>query len=175
MAMALLAHHLGERGAEARVTSSGTIGWGGPATDKAVQVLAERGIDLTDHTSRRISSDQVRRADLVLGMTRDHVGGVLTHDTDAAHRTFVIGELVRLARDAGPRLPDQHVRHWSLDVAGRRRPGRTPGKLVDEIADPVGESIEVYRSTADRLEALSLAIAELLVPEPGQAADESAA
>lgn len=175
MAMTLLAHHLGQRGAEARVTSAGTIGWGGPATDHAVEVMAERGLDLSGHTSRRLQASDVRRADLVLGMTRDHVAGVLAHDPDAGYRTFVIGELVRLADAVGPRLDDQAVRQWSSEVARRRRPGRPFGRLADEIPDPVGEGLDVYRRTADRLEGLSTAIAELLVPFPERRSDDPAA
>ncbi len=165
MAMGLLAHHLARRGMDARVHSAGTLGWGGPATDHAVEVLADRGIDLSEHLSRRLSGDIVGEADLVLGMTRDHVGGVVAHDPSAADRAFVIGELVRLGRQVGPRRAGQPVRDWCAQVAGRRPPRRPPGLGSDEIDDPVGLGLATYRATAERLDGLCAEIAALLVPE----------
>ncbi|MBU6329790.1 MAG: hypothetical protein KGR18_07570 [Acidobacteria bacterium] len=165
MAMGLLAHHLGRRGMDARVHSAGTIGWGGPATDHAVEVLAERGIDLSAHESRRLTPAIVADADLVLGMTRDHVTGSLNHDPDARHRSFVMGEILRLGRRIGPRRPGQTVRDWCAEVAALRTPGRPIGLAGDEIADPVGEGAEVYRRTAERLDALCMELAALLIPE----------
>jgi protein-tyrosine phosphatase len=164
MAMALLAHHLGGRGMEARVHSAGTLGWGGPATDHAVEVLAHRGLDLSGHESRRLSRDLVGEADLVLGMTRDHVGGVLAHDPDAADRTFVIGEVVRLGRQVGPRRPDQPLREWCATVAARRPSRRPPGLGADEVDDPVGMGLAVYQATAARLDGLCADVAALVVP-----------
>ena len=164
MAMALLAHHLTHRGGEAYVHSVGTIGWGGPATSHAVEVLARRGVDLSEHESRRMSTGHVLDADLVLGMTRDHVHGVLNHDRSAIDRTFVIGELVRLGDRVGPRTADLSVRQWGAEVAALRPPKRPPGQASDEIADPVGEGEAVYEATAERLDGLCARIAELLLP-----------
>lgn len=165
MAMGLLAHHLEQRGMDARVHSAGTIGWGGPATDHAVEILAERGIDLSDHESRRLTPAIVADADLVLGMTRDHVTGSLNHHRDAADRTFVMGEVVRLGRKVGPRRAGQSVREWSAEVAALRLPNRPPGIGGDEIADPVGEGMAVYQRTAEQLDRLCVELVALLIPD----------
>jgi len=164
MAEVLLAHHLALRGVRARVHSAGILGWGGGATDKSVTVMEGYGLDLTGHGSRRMDAGLVVSADLVLGMTRDHVGGALVHDPTAVDRAFVIGELVRLGEKVGPLQPGQKLRDWTEAVAALRPPNRPPGRLVDEIADPVGEPIDVYRRTAGRLDELCAAIAELLAP-----------
>jgi len=165
MAMGLLAHHLQRRGMDARVHSAGTLGWGGPATDHAVEALAERDIDLTDHESRRLSGDVVGTADLLLGMTRDHVGGVVAHEPAALDRAFVIGELTRLGRQVGPRRPDEPLRDWCARVAARRPANRPPGLAADEVEDPVGMGMDVYRATADRLDRLCAEVAQLVAPE----------
>jgi protein-tyrosine phosphatase len=165
MAMGLLAHHLEQRGMDARVHSAGTIGWGGPATNHAVEILAERGIDLSEHESRRLTPSIVSDADLVLGMTRDHVTGSLNHDSGARERTFVMGEVVRLGRKVGPRRPNQSVRDWCAEVAALRLPNRPPGIGSDEIADPVGEGMSVYQRTADQLDRLCAELAALLIPD----------
>jgi protein-tyrosine phosphatase len=165
MAMGLLAHHLARRGMEARVHSAGTIGWGGPATDHAVEVLAARDIDLSDHESRRLRGEHVGDADLILGMTRDHVGGVVIHEPEAAERAFVMGEVVRLGRRVGPRRAGQSVREWAAEVAALRPPRRPPGIASDEVDDPVGLGLEIYEATADRLDRLCGELVALLLPD----------
>lgn len=165
MAMELLAHHLAARGMKARVHSAGTIGWGGPATNHAVETLAARGLDLSAHESRRIKGEDVAEADLIIGMTRDHVHGVVIHDRAAIDRTFVMGEIVRLGTRVGPRQPGQSVRDWCATVAALRPKGRPAGIAADDIADPVGEGLEVYSATADKLDALCAATAALLLPD----------
>ena len=165
MAMGLLAHHLAARGMDARVHSAGTLGWGGPATDHAVEVLADRGIDLSEHLSRRLSGEIVGEADLVLGMTRDHVGGVVAHDPGAADRAFVMGEVVRLGRKVGPRRPDEPLRDWATAVAALRPPNRPPGRGSDEVDDPVGMGLDVYRATAERLDRFCAELAALVLPD----------
>ena len=161
--MGLLAHHLSLRGIGARVHSAGTLGWGGPATNHAVETLAARGLDLSAHESRRVKSEDVAEADLIIGMTRDHVHGVIIHEPAAIERTFVMGEIVRLGNRIGPRQPDQSVRDWCATVAELRPKGR-PGSSSDDIADPVGEGLEVYAATANRLDTLCASTAALLLP-----------
>jgi protein-tyrosine-phosphatase len=46
---------------------------GGPASDAAVRVAGEHGLDLSGHAAARLSTDLVLWADLVLGMSASHV------------------------------------------------------------------------------------------------------
>lgn len=46
---------------------------GQPATDKSIEALAERGLDLSDHSTSRVDPALLERVDLVLGMTQRHV------------------------------------------------------------------------------------------------------
>jgi protein-tyrosine phosphatase len=160
MAEALLRHHLGDHTA-LTVASVGTIGWNGyPATPHAVEVLAERGVDLHSHISRKISRAEVERSDLIVAMTRKHGWAVAAHEPAAANRTFLLGEITRLAR-TNPR-DGSSVREWAESI-GERRPTHKPiGHAADEIHDPVGESIEVYRATAEVLDRLLAELATSL-------------
>ena len=152
MAEALLRHHL-RADPTMPVASVGTIGWNGyPATPHAVEVLAERGIDLGSHISRKINRDDVARSDLIIAMTRKHGWAVAAHDPEASTRTFLLGEVTRLAREQ-PRNGES-LRDWAEAIARNRKPDRPMGQASDEIHDPVGESIEVYRATAAVLDRL---------------------
>jgi protein-tyrosine-phosphatase len=75
MAEGLLRKRLADQGLDARykVVSTGT--WaleGRHASHHAVKVMAERGIDISDHIARTITADEVSEAELILVMSREH-------------------------------------------------------------------------------------------------------
>jgi protein-tyrosine-phosphatase len=163
MGEALLRAHLAARGVEAHVHSAGTLAWGGPATGNAVLAMRERGLAIDGHLSRALTDDLVAEADLVLGMTRDHVWRASRTREDAPSRVFLVGELARLGAVAGPRRDGESTRAWAARVA-ELRPEGPVGRAGDEVDDPVGEPITVYRATAARLDRDLGAIASLLAP-----------
>ena len=162
MGQAMLQRHLAERGVPAAVSSAGTSPWGTGATDDTVAVMRERDLDLTEHRNRRLTTELCARADLVLGMTRDHVSFARMRCPDTEDRVFLVGELARLGATVGPRRGDEPVSAWLARVSAARPDGRPWGRGVDEVLDPVGETIEVHRATAERLDRDLGVIAELL-------------
>lgn len=75
MAEGLLKKRLADSGLDAsyKVTSTGT--WaveGRHASQHAITVLAERGVDISTHIARTITADEVAEADLILVMSREH-------------------------------------------------------------------------------------------------------
>lgn len=74
MAAALLRDQLDKRGSiNIMVTSAGiAAAESAPATPEAAAVLAEKGIDLSGHRSRRATAEQLRRADLIIAMSPSH-------------------------------------------------------------------------------------------------------
>lgn len=166
MGEALLRGHLSRRPVDARVHSAGTLAWSGPATDPAIAVMREYGLDLSAHRSQPLTTSLVTDADLVLAMTRAHVYGVLAFDDTASDRTFLIEELPRLATRVGARGADEALRAWAARVATERTHGWVAGRADEEVPDPFGEPIAVYRATAHRLDAASAAIAAFVAPTP---------
>lgn len=75
MAAEYLRHRLGDAAlAHVVVDSAGTLGIeGAPASDPAIRVLAEHGIDLSAHRSRGLHGQDLRTADLVVPMAIGHV------------------------------------------------------------------------------------------------------
>jgi len=166
MAAAILQQRLAEQGVDARVTSAGTRAWSQGATDDAITVMREHGLEISAHENRQLTRELVEEADLVLGMTRDHVSIANARSRHARRRTFLVGELARLGSDVGPRRDAEPVSTW-VDRAADARPHRLPlGRAMDEIADPAGQSIDVYRRTAAELDDRLTEIAGLLAGEP---------
>jgi protein-tyrosine phosphatase len=166
MAAAILERRLAERGVEASVASAGTRPWNAGATDHAVTVMHEMGLDVSAHENCQVTVEMVERADLVLGMTRQHVNFLTSRRPDAADRTFLVGELARLGEQIGPRAESESASEWAERASAARPPLHPLGRAVDEIDDPVGLPIEVYRDTAAALDQRLTEIASLLSGVP---------
>lgn len=96
---------------EISVSSAGTGAWDGQAaTDNAIAVLAEIGIDISRHRARMLTREIVERAALVVAMASEHRDYALALAPGAAPRVILIGEL-------DPARPDPDVR----DPIGRGR------------------------------------------------------
>jgi protein-tyrosine phosphatase len=167
MAEVLLRHHLERAGVEATVSSAGLYEGGMPATDHGVATMAERGLDLRAHRSRRFDDAMVRDADLVIAMARLHAREAAVIVPPALRKTFTLKELVRGAAAVGPRDPDQPFAEWLERIADARTPGLLLGVGHDDqldVADPVGLGREDYEATADLLDRLLAQFVDLAFP-----------
>ncbi|HEX9530613.1 MAG TPA: hypothetical protein VF954_05710, partial [Acidimicrobiales bacterium] len=147
----------------AHVHSAGLLEGGRAVTDDGLSVMAARGLDTSGHLSRCISPAMLSAADLILGMTRDHVREAVLLVPLVWPRTFTLKELVRRGRAVGPRPGGMALRGW-LDLVGR---GRERGDLLgdspaDDVADPVGQGRDAYQRTADELDGLTRQLAALV-------------
>jgi protein-tyrosine phosphatase len=162
-----------EEGSEpVEVLSAGVSAWdGSPATPEAVAAAAERDADVASHRARRLTSDQVQQADLVLAMTGDHAERVLGLDPKAAPRTFTLKELVRLVEAlleaSGAEPPADRLRSRVASADRLRVEGFEGNPHDEDVADPIGMSLETYRAVAWELDRLSARLVDgLLGPQP---------
>jgi protein arginine phosphatase len=70
-----------------------------PATGHAVQVMAERGIDISAHRSRNVTAEIVEEAALILAMTRNHVEAMQLEFPLHAGRVHLLSEMSERRRD----------------------------------------------------------------------------
>jgi len=100
------------------VCSSGTAAATGfPATTYAVEAARVWEADISHHQSSPLTSQSIRNADLILCMTSNHCRDVLTIDPEAAQKTYLLTN-----------YPE-------------------PGCNGDDIADPIGGSLDMYNQT----------------------------
>ena len=85
------------------------------ATPEAIQVLDTVDVDLRSHSSRKLSNESVKRADLILGMSSFHVQTALRQSELTKGKTFLLKEFVDY------------------------------GESNVQIADPMGGTLEVYK------------------------------
>jgi protein-tyrosine-phosphatase len=69
---------------DVEVSSAGASAWdGSPASDGALLVGMERGLDLSSHRSRQLTADIIRDADLILAMSPSHLSRIKEIDPGA--------------------------------------------------------------------------------------------
>ena len=172
MAEALLRHRLERRGVEAHVHSAGLRLTGEPASANGVEVLAERGLDLSGHRSRIVNAELLRDTDLVLAMAREHLREAVLTLPDVWTHAFTLKELVRRGEAIGPRAPGESLDAWLARAnGGRQRADLLGSSPDDDVPDPIGAGRSAYERTADELTGLVDRLVDLAWPA---AAEETA-
>jgi RpiB/LacA/LacB family sugar-phosphate isomerase len=123
MAEALFRRAVRGRG-EFRVLSAGLGAMDGqPPTQHSVAAMRELGMDISVQRSRMLTTELVRSADLILGMTHGHVDTIALLYPPAAEKTFLLREF------------DETLEPYEKD-----------------IADPIGSPYEIYVLCRNQIE-----------------------
>jgi protein-tyrosine phosphatase len=64
-----------------------------PATDYMVDLMAQRGLDLTAHRARSVDRSMLEQADLVLVMAHGHAEALCQEFLDQADKIFLLSEM----------------------------------------------------------------------------------
>jgi len=176
MAAALLERTRQELGFKAQINSAGLSGDGTPPPYEVITVMADYGIDISAHQSHRLEIGDIERADLILGLERLHVreAVIASPNGEAWTRTFTIREFLRRARRIGRRSSKVPFATWIGELSlGRARHELLGASSVDDIADPIGGTMNAYRATAAELAALVDEMVELTFTSDDEAGDGS--
>jgi protein-tyrosine phosphatase len=161
MAAALLAHHAFNLGIDIDVRSAGTQSHNLPVDPAAVAVMNEHGLDIAQHVPRKMDRAIIDTdgADLVVGMTREHLRTIATTSPGVFQRAFTAKEMVRSLGVMG--VDRQGTLADLLTDLGQGRSARNlmGDNPADDVADPYGQSVAVHRACASELDDLMRAIA----------------
>jgi RpiB/LacA/LacB family sugar-phosphate isomerase len=123
MAEALFRQAVRGRG-EFRILSAGLGAVDGqPPTPHSVRAMRELGMDISAQRSRMLTTELVRSADLILGMTHSHVDTVALLYPQMAEKTFLLREF------------DETLEPYEKD-----------------ISDPIGSPYEIYVDCRNQIE-----------------------
>lgn len=153
------------------VTSAGTAADAGTPVPPAVAaILQSRGGDLAEPVARRLTTELVERADLVLGAAVEHrEAAVRLAPACALRRAFTLREFALLLRAedaAGIADPPARLRALVRAAAARRGSVRVAG-AEEDVADPIGSDGPVLRACAARIEESVERIARAVLSEAG--------
>ena len=134
--------------------------------------MRPRGGDADGFAARKLLSEHIDAADLVLTATADQQEYVVALRADAAARTFVLGEFGRLLAGVDPAaLPDGELTPDAVYARGvalveavdaaRRGAGPLP---ADDLDDPWGRGDQTFSRVADEIEETVVPLARLLHP-----------
>jgi protein-tyrosine phosphatase len=154
--------------------SAGTGGWhaGEEMNPPAARQVTNRGGDVTGFAARKLRSDHIDAADLVLTATADQQEYVVALRPDAAARTFVLGEFGRLLTVVDPAvLPAAEVTADAVfargvalvEAADAARQGTAP-LSTDDLDDPWGRGDQCFSRVADEIEETVQPLAAILLP-----------
>jgi protein-tyrosine phosphatase len=149
MAEALLGRRLADAGLDATVRSAGMLAGGEPPRPEVVIAMAGYGLDVSAHRSRRMTPEDLGRADLIIAMARENLRHAIVTAPSAWPRSFTLRELVRRGTKIGPRAPGESLAGWLARVhEGRERTALLGDSPDDDVADPVGGPQHAYTETA---------------------------
>lgn len=133
MAEYLLRHKLKGR-EDVEVSSAGTsVFFKTPASSETIAVLRQRGIDASSHQSRPLGRTMLKKADLIITMTRQHRIAVLDHVPLVEKRVYLLREF---------------------------SPYPVIGQI--DVADPIGQPHAMYEECLGMIEESINKIVELL-------------
>lgn len=154
--------------------SAGTGGWhaGEEMNPPAARQVGSRGGDVEGFAARKLRSDHLDAADLVLTATADQQEYVVALRPDAAARTFVLGEFGRLLAlvDAGALPPAGatpeavYARGVALVAAAHAARAGVPSLRTDDLDDPWGRDDQCFSRVADEVEETVQPLAAALLP-----------
>ena len=78
---------------ESRIRSAGLGALvGHPPDPKAIQLMMEKGIDISDHRARQLNQEMIRNSDLILVMELDQKNTIEEIEPTARGKVFRLGE-----------------------------------------------------------------------------------
>jgi protein-tyrosine-phosphatase len=146
------------------VSSAGIVGWeGSPAARESVQAAAECGIDISRHIAQRLEERHVRDAGVIVCMAAEHRDAVTRLVPDAAGKTFTLKELVRLL-EASPSTPTWSFSERVASANELRTRGFEGDPSDEDVADPLGATMDSFRAVAWDLEEWTRRLSPGLIP-----------
>ena len=119
--LAKLPEHLRDK---VRIVSAGTLGiFGNPATEEAIQVSREIGVDISGHQSQGITPELINDSNIIFAMADDHIYFLEKYFPHRKNDIFLLKHFGKQGQPSG----------------------------ADSIPDPIGMSLKVYRDCRDTI------------------------
>jgi protein-tyrosine phosphatase len=147
------------------VHSAGVSGTSMDPPESLVREARPFGLDISDHVPRRFDRGLLGRADLIVGMARQHVREIVLASPDSFSRTFTLREIVRRGQAKGQRGDGQSLQEWLATLhEGRRHSDFVGDSREDDITDPMGGPSAGYRRMLTDVSTLTQSLCQLAWP-----------
>lgn len=139
MAEALLNALWKEQNSDIELTalSAGVFALDGmPASDEAIRVMKEYGIDLTNHKSKQLTEDIIKQADLILTMTDSHRKTIVDKFPDYKSLVFTLNQYI----DSDGEISDPYGRGLQAYQETAKQLQEIITKLIARIKNQIRET-----------------------------------
>lgn len=163
MSMAMIRHGLESRlgVGSVEVWSLGFGPEGLPAIREAVEAMQRRGLDVSGHRSRKVTSGRIESADLVLTSERQHVVGIAGLSSTMFRRTLTLPEFLERA-EADPDAAGRSLAEWTTDLTADRTPAGYLRASVPEVDDPTGLRRQRFEDATAHIESMCAAAVDAI-------------
>ena len=148
------------------VVSRGTHAWPGHefSPEMATLLHSRAGLDPGRRGAVQLRGEDVRDADLVLGMEREHRSAAVLRHPAIVRRAFTLREFSRLLANVDTIVPTDAAPQERMTLLVRAaHAGRRPvPPELDDIVDPIGRSHAVYQAVFDQIAAAVRQIAGVI-------------
>jgi protein-tyrosine-phosphatase len=157
---ALLTEHLRAEGVRANVASAGTRAGGGRPLSTTIDLLARRGIDVSDHRGAPLRDGDAGSADLIITAEQNHVVDIAVRWPQQFRHTFTLPELIDRIQQLGPR-GDHTLGDWITRLNTNRTAGLDylDDRSVAEVADPTGREKQAWATAFEQIDTLTRRLA----------------
>jgi protein-tyrosine phosphatase len=131
------------------------------ASNHAVVILAEKGIDLSRHRAKRIDRSLLEEADIILTMTKNHKKNLVTLAPDMADKIFALKEYVfdrERAANVKRKIEEAYNNMDEVNDEIQRQYKKTirslnmkRERLLEELEDVEAEILEKEREFAKKI------------------------
>jgi len=101
---------------------------GQPANEKSIKVLETKGIDISPHRAKQLTSDMISQSDLILTMTEEHKKIIKTYFPNSINKIFTLKEYAQ-------KINNEKISRNNLD-----------------IDDPYGMDYNMYNQSMEEIE-----------------------
>ncbi len=163
IAAAIFEKYLKQAHSRVSVGSVGLRYTGEPTPSVGISLLDEFGVKLPSNRSTELTRELADEADLILGMTREHVRDIVDLSPDAWPKTFTMKDFARRVEQASPRRKHQRVDDWLAILGEDRSPyDLFSAKSDDDLIDPFGQRAKVWRQLITEVDVLARKIVPAL-------------
>lgn len=143
-----------ERGLTITTSSMGFLAAGFRTPAVGVRAAAEYGLNLSDHRSRQLDLDRLLRADLILTSARAEARDLVAVNPKLWPRVFTLKQFPSHV-SAHPMIAGEDFASWIAASGDLRRRSVLLGDSVeDDVADPMGRPLRIWRKTLQELDTI---------------------
>lgn len=164
MAEAILQTTFAEAQLPAQVRSAGLTIGRKPAHPYAIEVMRDRGLDLSGHHSSAVTLELVEEQDLIIGMTDENVSDVVAVWPHLAPRCHTLAGITS-ASDGPATLARWDVAAWARSLDETQVENGVPRDHDSDIDDPTTWRKKSFRSSADKITGHCHTLTALLTPK----------